>query len=75
MDHVCSYWQLAGIYSLSDIEKIKNKLAASFHVFSIITFCPVKKQLMNTKDKIIMDFVDAINNADIDGILNLMTTH
>jgi len=28
---------------------------------------------MNTKDKIIMDFVDAINNADIDGILNLMT--
>jgi ketosteroid isomerase-like protein len=48
-------------------------LMTLFLIFSINTFCQTENQNLKMKDKIILDFIGAINRADVDGILNIIT--
>jgi ketosteroid isomerase-like protein len=50
-----------------------NSLISMFLVFSISINCQVYKQTKNMDLKVVRDFVESINNANIDGIYNLMT--
>lgn len=44
-----------------------------FLILSIDTFCQTEKTNLKMKNNIILEYVDAINKADVDRILNMLT--